>query len=425
MDATISNLQYLRSSRAVRERAQQLLALAEANQLTHFTFHPECINPTVKEVVALTLENYPTLNIPYHSRWTHFDVGGVPRTAKLRDAVAHLPREEQRRVLCEKVIISVLLDAGAGPTWRFLDTASGKTFSRSEGLALASLAFLDHPVFTSSKSGAARPGGEAPILGSTLARLTERELSASFQVDDANRLDGLAGRATLLRNLGAVVQGHGTSGADPAAARRYFGSEHRLGCLADAISLLVEGGRLAAPRVLSLVLEALAPIWPGRIMYQGNNLGDVWHHRRVVGQGDTAGLVPLHKLSQWLTYSLLEPFEWSGIQITELDGLTGLAEYRNGGLLLDSAILRPREAQVFDSPLTPDHELVVEWRSLTIAIIDLVADAMRRELKLSAEQLPLAKVLQGGTWALGRKKAFAQRADGSPPLRIVSDGTVF
>ena len=47
------------------------------------------------------------------------------------------------------------------------------------------------------------------------------------------------------------------------------------------------------------------------------------------------------KLSQWLTYSLLEPFEWAGVR----DGLGRAdrpAEYRNGGLLLDTGVLRPR-----------------------------------------------------------------------------------
>ena len=50
----------------------------------------------------------------------------------------------------------------------------------------------------------------------------------------------------------------------------------------------------------------------------------------------TSGLVPLHKLSQWLAYSLIEPLQTSGISVTDIDGLTGLAEYRNGGLFVDS-----------------------------------------------------------------------------------------
>ena len=51
------------------------------------------------------------------------------------------------------------------------------------------------------------------------------------------------------------------------------------------------------------------------------------------------GLVPLHKLSQWLAYSLIEPLIEAGFSITEIDGLTGLAEYRNGGLFIDAGVL--------------------------------------------------------------------------------------
>ena len=61
------------------------------------------------------------------------------------------------------------------------------------------------------------------------------------------------------------------------------------------------------------------------------------------GPGLTAGWMPFHKLSQWLTYSLLEPFGWAGVAVTDLDELTGLPEYRNGGLLLDTGVLRLRD----------------------------------------------------------------------------------
>ena len=44
---------------------------------------------------------------------------------------------------------------------------------------------------------------------------------------------------------------------------------------------------------------------------------------------------------------------------------------------------------------------------------------------LDAAQFPLAKVLEGGTWAAGRRIAAEKRAGGTPPLTIVSDGTVF
>jgi hypothetical protein len=68
---------------------------------------------------------------------------------------------------------------------------------------------------------------------------------------------------------------------------------------------------------------------------------------------------------------------------------------------------------------------VVEWRALTVALLDRLADALRQKLKLDAVALPLAKVLEGGTWAAGRAIARERRPDGAPPLKIVSDGTVF
>ena len=70
-------------------------------------------------------------------------------------------------------------------------------------------------------------------------------------------------------------------------------------------------------------------------------LGDCWRHPAAgAADGLSRGWMPFHKLSQWLTYSLLEPFEWAGVQVDGLDALTGLPEYRNGGLLLDAGVLR-------------------------------------------------------------------------------------
>ena len=154
-------------------------------------------------------------------------------------------------------------------------------------------------------------------------------------------------------------------------------------------------------------------------------LGDCWKHPAIVTSDATNGLVPLHKLSQWLAYSLIEPLQTAGIAVTDIDGLTGLAEYRNGGLFVDTGVLAFRDP----SDAARDHDvasdLVVEWRALTIALLDRLAVRMRQRLKLDATSLPLAKVLEGGTWAAGRSIALERRADGSPPIKVVSDGTVF
>jgi hypothetical protein len=177
--------------------------------------------------------------------------------------------------------------------------------------------------------------------------------------------------------------------------------------------------------MLEIVLAALGPIWPGRHALAGVPLGDAWPHAAFAPDDRGHGLVPLHKLSQWLTYSLIEPLQEAGITVEALDGLTGLAEYRNGGLLLDAGLLVPRDPGLATRVLPADAEAVVEWRSLTVALLDRVADALRARLGLDAASLPLARVLEGGTWAAGRVLARRLRADGGPPLAIASDGTLF
>jgi hypothetical protein len=151
----------------------------------------------------------------------------------------------------------------------------------------------------------------------------------------------------------------------------------------------------------------------------------VWRHSKVRGPGLTDNLIPFHKLSQWLTYSLLEPLQQAGVAVVALDELTGLAEYRNGGLFLDGGVLALNDPALRDQKHQPSSELIVEWRALTVALLDEVAVSLRKRLGRSELELPLAKVLQGGTWSVGRLMAIARDPLASPPLMIESDGTVF
>ena len=110
--------------------------------------------------------------------------------------------------------------------------------------------------------------------------------------------------------------------------------------------------------------------------------------------------------------------------VTDVDALTGLPEYRNGGLFLDAGVLIPRDADAAQRSWRVGDPFIVEWRALTVALLDRIAPRVREALGLSAAQLPLACVLEGGTWAAGRVLAQRLRA-GAPPLLIASDGTVF
>jgi hypothetical protein len=204
-----------------------------------------------------------------------------------------------------------------------------------------------------------------------------------------------------------------------------FAADARPGALVDYLHGRARGNVLPATEILSAVLLGLGSIWPGRISLMGVPLGDVWRHAKAGGAGITEGLVPFHKLSQWLSYSLLYPLRVSGLEVVELDALTGLAEYRNGGLFVDGGVLVPKHEGVLRDAHEVGSELVVEWRALTVALLDRLAPLVRRALGVSPDRLPLASVLEGGTWALGRELAAARRTDGGPPIRVISDGTVF
>jgi hypothetical protein len=198
-----------------------------------------------------------------------------------------------------------------------------------------------------------------------------------------------------------------------------FGKPARLGHLYDY--WLPQRGELPAPDLLRLVLRSLGPIWPGRLSLGGVPLGDCGHHSAVPRDG----IVPFHKLSQWLVYSLIEPLAEAGFTITDIDGLTGLAEYRNGGLFIDCGVIAPCDETLLQQRLDPFGEPVVEWRALTVALLDRLAIEVRDRLGKNFAEFPLAKVLEGGSWAAGREIAAERRPDGSAPLAIASDGTLF
>lgn len=398
---------YLRSPLAIRARCEAVFDAALAGSLAHFAVDLRALPAVVDRVVEVTRAAYPALKIPVHGRTNHFRAGGVDRVARLDATLADLDPDERARVWIDLIVVSVLLDAGAGDAWRYRDIG-GLTLGRSEGLAVASLEAFLSGVFSSDPSRPLR----ADAAG--LSALSAERLAAAFQVGPDNPLDGVHGRAGLVRALGDAVA---------AAPQIFVGG--RPGGLVDRFDAVAPTGALDATAILGTLLEGLAPIWPGRIVLGGVNLGDVWRHPAAGGSGPSAGLVPFHKLSQWLAYSLFEPLERAGHQIAQPGALTGLAEYRNGGLFVDLGVIIPRRDDIRTARHAPGDEVIVEWRALTVALLDRVAEAVREHLGKSPMELPLACILEGGTWAAGRAVAAELRPGGEPPIRIRSDGTVF
>jgi len=398
---------YLRSTQAIRDRCGQLFALAESDRLEHFRVDLEQLDRVADYVLAVMRSNYPNLQVPFHSRWRHFEAGGVPRLEWL-DSKLGLDPMEKARAKFDLAITSVLLDAGAGGNWQFSEAETGLVLGRSEGLAIASLDLFLQGGFSSNPDRL-----QADVAG--LQNLTEAAFTQAFQVSAENPLVGVAGRLALIQRLGQAI----------AHQPELFGSPPRLGNLVEYLMQQTVDQQLQAHTVFAAVLEGFSQIWTGREAIAGLNLGDVWRYTALPDGGIGSQLVPFHKLSQWLTYSLLEPLQELGLQIMDLDELTGLSEYRNGGLCLDLGLLQPKYEAVTHQPHPPDSSVIVEWRSLTVILLDQIAQAIREKLGLDATQLPLAKVLEGGTWAAGRKIAAELRSGGVPPIQIISDGTVF
>ncbi len=396
----------LRDPATIRARAANIAAAVAADQSPHWRLDMSRIDAAAQKVAEVTLARYPSLDIPYHSRWRHFEAGGVDRAAQLTVAMAGLDTAAQARARIDLAIVAVLLDAGAGAQWSYRDGA--QVCTRSEGLGVASFRAFMAGAFSSDSSQPLRVDGPA------LQTLTANRLAALFQVSGDNLLVGLEGRAELLRRFGRTLVEH----------RQAFGADARPGGLFDLLTDHGEKREIDVATLLRALLDHSSDIWLAGNTLDGVALGDAWPHPLAGGEGPSAGWMPFHKLSQWLVYSLFEPFEWAGIAVNGRNALTGLPEYRNGGLLIDAGVLSFRDVSVATRQWQASDALIIEWRALTVHLIDIVADRVRSLLGRSAEELPLACVLEGGTWAAGRVYA-AELRDGRPPLDIVSDGTVF
>jgi hypothetical protein len=375
----------LRTPAAIRERAEKMLTYVEDGRSAWFALDGDGLEAAVQATLAVTRQRFPNpSDIPFHSRWRHFEAGGRDRWAVLAERLNGLPKEEVARRRMDLAVVSVLLDAGAGPAWSYREPGTGETYARSEGLGVASFHMFANGAFSRDPKG-----DPLRVDAERLAALTPADIAIGFQVRAHNPLTGLEGRAELLRKLGGV-------------------DLDRPGALFDIVAT---GSDVRAASILAAVLDRLSPIWP-------LPMGDVWPHPAI-------GLVPFHKLSQWLSYSLVEPLEGAGLKVVELDQLTGLPEYRNGGLLVDAGALRPKQRALLEKTFATGDEAIVEWRALTVALLDRIAQHVRVHLGLDAARLPLVKVLEAGTWFAGRRLAAERRPGGGPPITVASDGTVF
>ena len=397
----------LLSARAVRSRSMAITCAVREDRGLYFRIDDDALEPCAQFVAQVCQENYPNLQIPFHSRWRHFEIEGQKLWNHYLDAHAlhGLDAKETSRCAIDLVFVSVLLDAGAGADWSYVDPITGCQLSRSEGLAAASM----HLFFECL----VKPGStnEFGLNADGLIDLTTEDLAAAFQVTNDNPLVGIQGRVELLNRLGTALENSSVL--------------NRPGDLIELLSLDNESCEVKAPDILRAILVHFNAIWPNGVWVDGHCYGDAGFHSLLFSDAETDRLVPFHKLSQWLSYSLVEPLQWAGLKITDMNGLTGLPEYRNGGLFLDTGVVRPKDPTLLESCLSVQSEPVVEWRALTVTLLDEIAERVRTILNRTPEELSLCNVLEGGTWAAGRKIAHQNRGNSSPPIQLAIDGTVF
>lgn len=442
--------QHLLTIKSVRETNRFTQVLLKADDLTNFDVHMDKMDDVVSFVSQTISTTFPTnddlLKIPGHGRYQHFEVGSISRLTNLISSEAwnSLSDEEKCRKLIDLFIVSVLLDAGAGNSWKY--TEGENTFNRSEGIAVASFHMFVNGVFSSD------PSDPFIVSGSKLVTFSKEDLASGFQVSDSNPLSGFDGRLRLLQSLGAALE----------ANDEIFGSQGRPGYIFDYLkSKASDENNLEVDleELWGALMRGLNPIWPDdeRLKLDGVSLGDSWRLSSKIRYEATTQkleeadveaskkIVTFHKLTQWLTYSLLNPLESFGhLKIVNASLLTGLPEYRNGGLFADLGVLVLKNEQMLRGielaqefhktkdvevpAFTPADDVIVEWRSCTICLLDMLLPLVNEKMQLTGTkyELSLAQLIEAGSWKSGRLMAAKLRPSTSgSPIELLSDGTVF
>ena len=395
---------------AIRAESEKLFDFVSSGHSDYFQINHAKLFDAASFVAKVTRENYPDLNIPVHSRIRHFSLNNIDLYKTYFDDGTK-ENVEQLREQVELIITSVLLDGGAGAAWSYYDENTKSHFSRSEGLAAAS--------FNCYRRGFYSRFPDKPLYvdGLVLQSFSEKEFEDTFQLSEDNVLIGFANRVKLLKTLGTIID------TNPLFYRNGMA---RLGHLADELLSLGTNNIVSTERIFSTLVTSFSALWVQEDSSERTLVGDVWRHKAVKSDSNPLGLVPFHKILQWLTYSLLEPLEHFGLKIVDTEKLTGLPEYRNGGLFIDSGVLKVKSMPLNQEGIDISSEFVIEWRALTIGLLDrlkpLVAELLMSDRCLD---LTMGQLLQGGSWAAGRKIAQDVRPGGEPPFKINLDGTLF
>jgi hypothetical protein len=225
----------------------------------------------------------------------------------------------------------------------------------------------------------------------TLVRLDLNELTSGLQWDRDVDQELLGAMQAHLKRFGEAM-----------ALRPDLFSEGKLtrpGVL--ALRLAGEAGAgIDASKLLDNLLETFAPVWDGGAKAGDVGLGDSFDYTGKSAGSETT-TVPFHLCAQEMVYSLLEPFAWAGFEVTGLQDLTPPSDLAHAALFVQTGVLAISSENDEALPEETKTDRMVELRALSAALADKLADRLRSELDVSADQVPLTCILEGGTSRAG------------------------
>ncbi|KAH6593590.1 hypothetical protein BASA61_004239 [Batrachochytrium salamandrivorans] len=371
------------------------------------------MDAVVNAVMMLIVRDYssPT-DIPPHSRWRHFEAASAAMKLAKCDRINPLLESWKKEMSKRQVVIppTERADWGVGKdkAASSYNRARDWHWHRSSGSWLADCRQIQTHI----------PCVQMP-LGSQQSPMSRSLLP--FKSTTFQPISGCRGRCLLLNRLGDVCAKH----------TEYFGStpaSNRPGNLVDYLldhssTLHSDDGQSHTVDISLLwhvAMDAFAGVWPpSRTSLDGVFLGDVW---------------PCRALAAILAARSTESSTESTTESTTGRPSNRTCRVPYGGLFVDMGVISLRDSSIHMRSQGPESvprfnvfdDAVVEWRALTVGLLDMVADCVRKRLSLSKDQLPLAKVLEAGTWKAGREIAASLRPiTRGPPIDIISDGTVF
>lgn len=380
-----SRVEKLLTAEAVRDWSNALLEQAMGGGLEHVGVNLTAMPEVVGRTLAAIRQTYPDFQIPPYGCWRTFEAGGIDRWAVLAGARAFEKPEDLLFCAADLAILTEAVSVPFRDDWSFSDPVTGTTVEGRDGLAVAALAMFATGAFSSDPSDPLRVDAHA------LIRLEASEIAQGMQLDPERDGETITSITGLLKRLGETV------GLRPDLCD--FDGDIRPGHLVHRF--FAGDDHVALSDILTAILDALSPMWQGGALLDDVVLGDCWLHSKWLPEFDPPGIAPFHLVAQKMAYSLVEPFAWVGIEVTDFDGLTGLPNLEHTALFLDCDVLVLKDESEGNIGEIASLDRAIELRALTVALMDRAADDLRVELETSADVLPLTCVMEGGTIRAG------------------------